>query len=99
MNDTENTKLKLHIRYILFISVLVVSALFLAGCFLWPYNDEITQKFSFAGTVSSIILSVLAIIVTLVGEGNIDSIRQRIDSSTSDLKTVTDQIKENNGNL
>lgn len=66
---------------------------------MWPYNDEIAQKFSFAGTVSSIILSVLAIIVTLVGEGNIDSIRQRIDSSTSDLKTVTDQIKENNGNL
>lgn len=95
----ENIKLKLHIKYILVISSLVMVFIGIFLSFLWPYNIGLADKVGFAGTVSSIILSVLAIIVTLLGEGKVDQARDRIDSSTEQLETVTTEVKLNFDNL
>ena len=95
----ENIKLRLHIRYLLFLFALIISGLCIFACFLWPYNDNIAQKFSFAGTVSSIILSVLAIIVTLTGESKVNEAREKIDLSTAKLELVSDEIGTNFDNL
>lgn len=57
-------------------------------------NDEVAKLLSFAGTLSSIILSVLAIILTLLADKKAEYERLKTDNLVSCMASYSNQIKE-----
>lgn len=91
-------KTKLHARYLACIAI---------GICVWQFagvtnSDEFIKQFSFASTITSIILSVLAIIFSIAGEGKTEHIKEQLQESAKGInKTqrkindINDQIKDN----
>lgn len=57
-------------------------------------NDEVSKLLSFAGTLSSIILSVLAIILTLLADKKAEYERLKTDTLVSRMESYANQIQE-----
>lgn len=61
------------------------------------YNAFVSQ-FSFAGTITSIILSIIAIWMSISGEQSTNEIRNKISDSTDSLLKTSKKIKRLNNN-
>lgn len=84
-------KRKIHMRYIAAIST---------GICIWMIamnasaNTEFIAQLSLAGTISSIILSVIAIIMSITGEGKTEAIRNQILETTQELKHTVASVEK-----
>lgn len=105
-NNCDNNKNYLHYRYVIFILVLALVSIF---SYYFCGNDELVKTISFAGTLASIILSVLAIFITVLSNDSLSSmihkmhdlyeaikdIPSSIDSSITSLTSSTRQLRDN----
>lgn len=78
-------KIKLHAKYISCISVGIVVWLVATGT---AKNDEFAGWMSFASTITSIILSVIAIILSITGESKTDAIKNDLSDTARKLDNV-----------
>lgn len=83
-------KQKLHVKYIAGICI-GITAVVLA------YRTSEVQTFvnqlSFASTIASIILSVLAIIMSISGEGKTEGIRNQMSETTMELRKTVETVQ------
>lgn len=86
-------KTKLHSRYISFIAVAIVIWLLATGEANTP---EFSNWISFASTITSIILSVIAIILSITGESKTDAMRNQMEETAHKLEETAENIKEAN---
>lgn len=86
-------KTKLHSRYIASIA---------AGLVVWSLatgeanNAEFSSWISFASTITSIILSVIAIFMSISGENKTDSMRDKIEEAAKKLEKTAADIETAN---
>ena len=86
-------KTKLHSRYIAAIA---------AGIVIWSLatgesnTAEFSAWISFASTIASIILSVIAIILSITGEGKTDVMREKTEEAVKKLENTAQNIEEAN---
>ena len=99
----ENDRIKLHIRYICFITISIVVWLIATGT---ANNKEFYNWVSFAGTITSIILSVLAIIMSITGEGKTEHIKDQLEDTANHIRQaqcivgeINKSIEDNLGEL
>lgn len=95
-----NEKLKcekrtLHCRYISCICIGICTWLIITS----TYNQSVfVEQFSMASTITSIILSVIAIIMSITGEGKTEGIRNQMTETTQELRNTVNTVQEiNNG--
>ena len=89
----EISKIKLHIKYICFIAVAIVTWLIATGT---ATDKEFTNLVSFAGTITSIILSVLAIIMSITGEEKSEAVRNRLEMTSKKIDAAVETIEKIN---
>ncbi|MGG7077624.1 hypothetical protein [Clostridium sardiniense] len=94
--DIKYIKNILHMKYLLGIVIGIISITIIASCY---NNNEFVQQVSFAGTVSSIILSVIAIIMTINGESESKKNKDTIISLTLELEGIVKDVKKATKNL
>lgn len=99
----ENEKIKIHAKYIAFISLGIVIYLISTGT---ANNPEFSGWISFASTLTSIVLSVIAIILSITGEGKTDALRNemeetayKLDKAVGEFIGANKEIKENLADL
>ncbi len=94
--EKKHSLLKLHMIYVLCI------ACFLCVVFL-TYKlsdaDKFGEMLSFAGTISSIILSIVAIFMSINGEGKSDEIRREMSNSSNKLAETADGLENHLDNV
>ena len=94
--EKKHSLLKLHMIYVLCI------ACFLCVVFL-TYKlsdaDRFGEMLSFAGTISSIILSIVAIFMSINGEGKSDEIRREMSNSSNKLAETADGLENHLDNV
>ena len=56
-------------------------------------NDQFVAEFSFAATISSIILSILAIIMSITGESRTAVLREKIEKATDEMKKLLQELE------
>ena len=84
-------RIKLHSRYILCISLGIVVWLVATG----TYNNKLFPDWvSFASTITSIVLSVIAIIMSITGESKTDAIKNDLSETARKLDTVVNQLNQ-----
>lgn len=57
-------------------------------------DENFVSHFSFASTVASIILSVLAIFMSFIGESKTQIIRDKIENETKEIMLITNRFEE-----
>lgn len=82
-----------YIMLLLFFIVVFICTLVLGN------NNKVMEYISFAGTVSSLILSVLAIIMTMLSESKNEGTKASIDSILSETQKSVDKINEFTNNI
>ena len=82
-----------YIMVLLFFIVVFICTLVLGN------NSKVMEYISFAGTVSSLILSVLAIIMTMLSESKNEGTKASIDSILSETQKSVDKINEFTNNI
>ncbi len=82
-------KMKLHTIYIAIICVVVCVTLIVAST---AENAEFVSKLSFSGTITSIILSVIAIILSITGESKTTLLRAQMEDTALKLENTADKI-------
>lgn len=91
----KHEKRKLHLNYIIAISAIIS----LGSVVLALYNqDAFVAQVSFAATITSIVLSVIAIWMSISGERTTSDIRVKIAESTERLSGTTKEIETFNSN-
>ncbi|MCR2050834.1 hypothetical protein NSB25_26750 [Acetatifactor muris] len=86
----QHEKLKLHYRYLVIIALILL----LGSVVLAAYNQNaFVSQVSFAGTITSIILSVIAIWMSISGERSTNDIRNKIAESTERLSCTTQNVE------
>lgn len=82
-------------NYVLW-TIIVVLGLMVVNLFAQQTcaNEEFVKEVSFASTLSSIILSVIAIIMTVVSNDSISSLLHRFRDLHDDIKEVPDQLRQ-----
>ena len=90
--------------WIRFCIMVIVNLVFIIVWLFTSYRDEMfVSHFSFASTVTSIILSVLAIFMSVTGEAKTQAIRDRIEREADEIITVTanleSQMKDLSGKI
>ncbi len=94
-NIIQSEKNKLHIKYIIAIAIIIC----FGSIILATYNQKaFVEQISFAGTVTSIILSVLAIWMSISGERTLNDIKSKIVESTERLSVTTINVEHLNNN-
>lgn len=92
---TKHEKNKLHMKYIIAISAIIS----LGSIVLSLYSqDAFVAQISFAATITSIVLSVIAIWMSISGERTTSDIRVKIAESTERLSGTTKEIEAFNNN-
>lgn len=93
----DNLRLKIHAKYIAFISLGIVVWMVATGT---ANNSEFSDWLSFASTLTSIILSVIAIFMSISGESKTEGIRNqmeetayRLDNAVDDVSNANEEIK------
>lgn len=95
IDPIQHEKLKLHIKYIVAIALILL----FGGIVLATSNqNEFVNQISFASTITSIILSVIAIWMSISGERSTNDIRMSIAESTERLSGTTKEIESLNSN-
>ena len=89
----ECEKPKLHSKYIACISIGIVVWLVETGK---ANTEEFSSWISFASTVASIILSVIAIIMSITGEGKTDAMRNQMEDTAKKLEVAAKAIENAN---
>ncbi len=84
-------KAKLHSRYIACISIGILVWIVATG---EANTKEFSSWISFASTVASIILSVIAIIMSITGEGKTDAMREQMEETACKLDNVANNMSE-----
>ncbi|MFV0497472.1 MAG: hypothetical protein ACK5L0_04765 [Candidatus Fimivivens sp.] len=79
-----------------FVYCLIIFAIFFVLLLVLAFTNSPNafDHFSFASTLTSIILSVIAIFMTLLNESKSDNIKSRIDASVEKVESVTDQLQK-----
>lgn len=86
----ENDRLKLHLKYICFIA---------GSIFVWLIatktadNEDFTAWISFASTITSIILSVLAIIMSISGENKSEVARNQLEETSKKIDLAVESME------
>lgn len=86
-------KIKLHIRYISCICISIAMWVIVSGT---ANNPDFISQFSFASTVTSIVLSVVAIILSITGEGKTEAIRNQMTETTNELHNTVVEVRKIN---
>lgn len=91
-------KLELERNRMKSIFLFVISLIFLALAFIITTvgDDDFAKQVSYASTVSSIILSVIAILMSISGEKKTESMRGQLVDSVSRLEKTTRNVEEIN---
>lgn len=90
-------KTTLHRNYIVSISVGILVWVLATG---QANSDEFSSWISFASTITSIILSVIAIFMSISGENKTDAMRNQMEETANKLERATESINQaNNKNL
>lgn len=93
--DLKHEKLKLHYKYLIVIAIIIL----FAGIVLATSNqNEFVSQVSFGSTISSIILSVIAIWMSISGERTTNDIRIKIAESSERLLGTTKELEILNEN-
>lgn len=82
-------KTKLHSTYLLIIAVMVCIWLFSV---LAHGDTDFVDQISFASTITSIILSVLAIIMSITGEEKTEHIKDQLEVTAKDIKKSQETV-------
>lgn len=94
MRDDEkvysDTQLYFYISLLIIVNLIAVSI----WLFTATADDKFFSHFSFASTVASIILSILAIFMSVMGEAKTQSIRERIERETKEITNLTNRLEE-----
>lgn len=83
------TKYKIHFSYI--ISILLVIIILLLAV-KWSENDDLIKYISFASTIASLLLAVLAIVYAYLSNSTFSKNITLINEVSSDLKSNTDNL-------
>lgn len=108
--DSETNTIKIHFRYVVLILVAII--IVILSCRLSD-NQSFVDIVSFAGTLTSIILSVLAIFVTVLSNDSLSNLMERIrgltdsinplkikvDESSEKMKNTIDELNKTNQEL
>ncbi|WP_238899348.1 hypothetical protein [Clostridium sp. YIM B02500] len=89
--EVKYEKMKLHIKYVLGIALTSTSLTIVAACFT---KNKFVNEVSFASTVASIILSVIAIIMTIVGENKSENTKDKLINLSEDLEGIVQKIEK-----
>lgn len=84
---------KLHSKYIACISIGIVIWIIATG---QANTEQFADWISFASTITSIILSVIAIILSITGEGKTDAVRDKIEEAVKKLEKTANDIENAN---
>lgn len=89
-------KTKLHSTYLLIIASIICIWLFS----LLTYDHKgFVEQMSFASTITSIILSVLAIIMSITGEGKTEHIKDQLEAAAKEIKQSQEAVNRINGTI
>lgn len=91
----ENDRIRLHIKYICFIATTVLVWLIATGS---AKDEEFPNWVSFASTIASIILSVLAIIMSITGENKSEVARNQLEETSKKIDSAVESMKKINDN-
>lgn len=95
VSTLHHEKLKLHIKYI----IAIAAILSLGSVVLASYDQEaFAGQVAFGATITSIVLSVIAIWMSISGERTTNDIRIKIAESTERLSKTTKEIETLNSN-
>lgn len=89
-------KLIIHMSYWIIILVLIIISLITTRSYS---NESLAEQVAFGGTLSGIILSVIAIIMTLIGETKSDNTKDKLFNLSEDLEEVVEKIQYTTKNL
>ena len=89
----ENARIKIHAKYIAFISLGIVVWMMATGT---ANTEDFSDTLSFASTIASIILSVIAIIMSISGEAQTNTIRDRMEEAVREMDQVLKSIEKEN---
>jgi Na+-transporting methylmalonyl-CoA/oxaloacetate decarboxylase gamma subunit len=80
----------------LYISIFIIIDLMVVSIWLFTStaDDTFFSHFSFASTVASIILSILAIFMSVMGEVKTQVIRDRIENETKEITNLTERLEK-----
>lgn len=87
----DNGHIKIHFIYVVIILVAIIITI--VTCRLSD-NQQVTSIISFAGTVTSIILSVLAIFITVLSNDSMNGLMEKIRSLTDSIKPAEEHMKQ-----
>lgn len=75
--------------------LIIISLILVIIWLVTSNNDErLFSHFSFASTVSSIILSIIAIFMSVIGESKTEIIRDRIEQEAKQISAVTNRFED-----
>ncbi|EPB8178466.1 hypothetical protein ACRTAO_001127 [Clostridium perfringens] len=89
-------KLNIHMFYWILILVLIIIGLITTRSYS---NESLSEQVAFGATLSGIILSVIAIIMTLIGETKSDNTKDKLLNLSDDLENIVNDIKNTTSNL
>lgn len=89
-------KLHIHMFYWIVILVLIIVALFTTRAYS---NESLSDQIAFGATLSGIILSVIAIIMTLIGESKSDNTKDKLVNLSENLEEIVKRIENTTVNL
>lgn len=89
-------KIKLHSMYLAVIAIMICVWLFSVITY---ENNEFVGQVSFAGTITSIILSVLAIIMSITGEGKTEHVKEQLESTAAQINESQKVVSEINKSI
>lgn len=99
MCDNKNSKpntLKIHFRYVVGILVAIIIAI---SALRLSDNQNFTSVISFAGTITSIILSVLAIFITVLSNDSLSNLMERIRGLIDVINPAKNKIDESSNKI
>lgn len=88
-------KSKLHCKYLIIIAVMICIWLFAE---LTYGDDNFISQISFASTITSIILSVLAIIMSITGENKSEVARNQLEETSKKIDLAVESMQKINVN-
>lgn len=89
----ENDRIKLHLRYISGILAMIIVWLITTGT---ASDANFPSWISFSSTITSIILSVLAIILSITGEGKTEKIKEQLEDTAKKINESQEKVNEIN---
>ncbi len=97
--NADSKTLKIHICYISGICVFIIIELTTYICVHHGYQSDIVDYVSFASTLSSLLLSVVAIIYAIVSNNKGDVQYKKIDSASDRISSSVDKFSQTSQNL